>query len=121
MRGYKPCAGHEPCAGREPSPVVEDCPLLFRPTRRPPTPILIICDDGSEEGETIRIRKDRFVIGRLEGDLTIPYDTLMSTRHAELRQISVRDKPRRSLVDLQSANGTYVRVGRGSWSTARTP
>jgi pSer/pThr/pTyr-binding forkhead associated (FHA) protein len=89
----------------------DDCPRLFRPTLRPPTPILTVCDDGSESGETIRIRKDRFVIGRTEGDLTIPNDAQISGRHAELQQSWVKEKYRWSLIDLQSTNGTYVRVG----------
>jgi pSer/pThr/pTyr-binding forkhead associated (FHA) protein len=89
----------------------DDCPPLFRPTLRPPTPILTVCDDGSEDGESIRIRKDYFAIGRTEGDLVIPNDTQISSRHAELRLAHVKDKCRWSLVDLQSTNGTYVRVG----------
>ncbi len=90
---------------------IEECPPLFRPTLRPATPLLIVCDDGSEEGETIRVRKDRFIIGRTEGDLTIGNDAQVSSRHAELRQLLVRDKYRWNLVDLKSTNGTYVRVG----------
>jgi pSer/pThr/pTyr-binding forkhead associated (FHA) protein len=89
----------------------DDCPRLFRPTLRPPTPILTVCDDGSEDGELIRVRKDRFVIGRTEGDLIIPHDTQISGRHAELRQSLVKEKHRWSLIDLHSTNGTYVRVG----------
>ena len=102
-------AGRLPAAGagttaNEPAP-------LFRPTLRPPTPILTACDDGSEDGESIRIRKDTFVIGRTEGDLIIPNDAQISSRHAELRQSLLREKYRWSLIDLQSTNGTYVRVG----------
>ena len=102
VRGRLPAAGAAAAA--------DDCPQLFRPTLRPPTPILLVCDDGSEEGEAIRVRKDRFVIGRTEGDLTIPNDTQISGRHAELRQTLVKEKHRWSLIDLQSTNGTYVRV-----------
>ena len=53
------------------------------PRLRPPTPILTIYDDGSEEGEVIRIRQDRFIIGRTEGDLIIPNDSQISSHHAE--------------------------------------
>lgn len=105
---------HTPSTAQSPfvdhAPVAQDCPPIFRPIRRPTTPILIVCDDGLDEGETIRIRKDRFVIGRTEGDLTIPNDAMISTRHAELRHSLVGDKHRWSLLDLQSTNGTYVRV-----------
>jgi pSer/pThr/pTyr-binding forkhead associated (FHA) protein len=93
------------------SPAAADCPPLFRPTLRPPTPILTVCDDGEEDGESIRIRKDCFAIGRTEGDLVLPNDAQISGRHAELRQALVRGKYRWSLNDLQSTNGTYVRVG----------
>jgi pSer/pThr/pTyr-binding forkhead associated (FHA) protein len=72
---------------------------------------LTICDDGTEDGESIRIRKDCFAIGRTEGDLIIPNDAQISGRHAELRQAIVKGKYRWSLVDLKSTNGTYVRVG----------
>ena len=41
----------------------------------------------------------------------IPHDAQISGRHAELRQALVKEKYRWSLVDLQSTNGTYVRVG----------
>ncbi len=92
-------------------PAAADCPPLFRPTLRPPTPILTVCDDGEEDGESIRIRKDCFAIGRTEGDLVLPNDAQISGRHAELRQTLVRGKYRWSLIDLQSTNGTYVRVG----------
>lgn len=89
----------------------EDAPPLFRPTIRPPIAILTVCDDGTDDGELIRIRTDRFVIGRTEGDLIVPNDAQISSRHAELRQFLVKDKYCWSLVDLQSTNGTYVRVG----------
>ena len=90
---------HRPAArGRLPAvkatAAADDCPPLFRPILRPPTPILTVCDDGSESGESVRIRKDRFVIGRTEGDLVIPHDTQISGRHAELRQSLVKEKHR---------------------------
>ena len=43
--------------------------------------------------------------------MTIPNDAQISGRHAELRQSLVKEKHRWSLIDLQSTNGTYVRVG----------
>jgi hypothetical protein len=55
----------------------------FRPTSRPPVPVLTVCDDGKLEGESIRIRDARFVIGRTEGDLRIPIDARISSRHAK--------------------------------------
>lgn len=88
----------------------DDAPPIFRPSLRPSTPVLTICDDGLETGETIRIRTNPFVIGRTEGDLKVPHDGQMSSRHAALKLSTVKDKPRWTLVDLKSTNGTYVRV-----------
>jgi pSer/pThr/pTyr-binding forkhead associated (FHA) protein len=46
--------------------------------------ILQIADDGQKTAEFARIRKASFVIGRTEGDLVIPHDSLISGRHAEI-------------------------------------
>src|SRR5262249_44092885 len=56
----------------------------FKPTRRPPMALLCYLDDGSEDGEWFRMRTDRFVIGRTEGDVRIPHDGMISPRHAEI-------------------------------------
>src|SRR5438094_881285 len=53
----------------------------YRPMQRPPVALLIVYDDGKTAGETIRVRTDRFVVGRTEGDLLLPHDALVSTRH----------------------------------------
>jgi hypothetical protein len=74
-------------------------------------PLLTIYDDGVESGETVRIRKSEFVIGRTEGDAVIPHDGQMSSRHAELKYKEVKGKGRWTLVDLNSKNGTFVRIG----------
>jgi len=88
----------------------DDQPALFRPTQRPATPVLIALDDGADDGETVRIRKERFVIGRNDGDLTIANDGQMSGRHAELRRSIHKGRHRWTLVDLGSTNGTFVRI-----------
>src|SRR5439155_19569987 len=56
----------------------------YRPTQRPPMALLCILDDGSDEGEIVRLRADKYTLGRIEGDITIPHDALISARHAEL-------------------------------------
>src|SRR4051794_40080268 len=56
----------------------------YRPTARPPLAILTVYDDGKLDGEVIRIRDPRFVIGRTEGNLTIPIDGRISSRHVEI-------------------------------------
>jgi len=84
----------------------------YRPVFRPAVPILTVIDDGSiDDGEQIRIRKDCFVIGRSSGDLTIPNDTTMSSRHAEIRLTTRRGQREWTLHNLESVNGTFVRVG----------
>jgi hypothetical protein len=83
---------------------------VFRPSRRPPMALLCVLDDGSDEGELVRIRGPRLVIGRGEGDVVIPHDDMISGRHAEISRQPGGGKYRWFLTDLQSTNGTYVRV-----------
>jgi hypothetical protein len=84
----------------------------YRPTLRPPVAELTVIDDGKTEGEVIRIRSGRFVIGRTEGDLLIPHDELISTRHIEITRQQVATGYRWTLTDLGSTNGVFVRVSR---------
>lgn len=108
-------AWQEPAAGGTsseplPPPAAEAC---FRPLIRPPVPRLTLLDDGQDvEGETIRLRDAVTLIGRGEGQVRLPHDPLVSTRHAEI----VREPHGRShrwlLRDLGSANGTFVRCAR---------
>jgi pSer/pThr/pTyr-binding forkhead associated (FHA) protein len=86
--------------------------VTFRPLRRPPMALVCVLDDGKEEGEWVRLRDDRLVIGREEGDIRIPHDDMMSARHAELVRQAERGRYRWYLVDCQSTNGTYVRIGK---------
>jgi pSer/pThr/pTyr-binding forkhead associated (FHA) protein len=72
--------------------------------------LLCVHDDGSDDGELIRLRSERVVIGRGEGDVVIPHDNMMSGRHAELSRQLEEGRSRWFLTDLQSTNGTYVRV-----------
>lgn len=83
----------------------------FQPVRRPPTARLCILDDRGEDGEWLRLRSDRFTIGRGEGDLVIPHDAMMSLRHAEIVRQAEKGRYRWVLADVQSTNGTFVRAG----------
>ena len=76
--------------------------------------LLCIVDDGSEEGEWLRLRGDQFVIGRSDGHLIIPHDTMMSSRHAELVRKHEGGKYRWYLNDLHSTNGAFVRIGKAA-------
>jgi hypothetical protein len=91
-----------------PGPMVK----FFRPSLRPPMAVLVVFDDGGDEGQTVRLRGERFVIGRSEGDLQIPHDGQISGRHAEL--VRRRDEDGAwvwTLTDLGSTNGSFVRAG----------
>ncbi|HEY7424081.1 MAG TPA: FHA domain-containing protein [Gemmataceae bacterium] len=84
----------------------------YRPTQRPPTALLTVLDDGKSEGEVVRLRTDRFIIGRTEGDLLLPHDQQISARHVEITRQRVGDKYRWVVTDLQSSNGLFIRVSR---------
>jgi hypothetical protein len=83
----------------------------FRPVRRPPVALLCILDDGREDGEWVRLRGDRVIIGRSQGEILISHDSMISGRHAELSRHVKDGQYRWHLTDLQSTNGTYVRIG----------
>jgi pSer/pThr/pTyr-binding forkhead associated (FHA) protein len=98
-------AAPEPATGRPAIP--------FRPLARPPMAMLTVCDDGKAEGEVIRIRGPRFVIGRTEGDLRIAIDSRISARHVEITLQTIGGVHHRWVVtDLQSTHGLFVRVSR---------
>lgn len=82
---------------------------VCRPTIRRPMALLHVVDDGREQGEIARLRGDRTVIGRGEGDVVIPHDLLMSSRHACLERLPEGGW---RLEDLGSGTGTFVRVDR---------
>jgi pSer/pThr/pTyr-binding forkhead associated (FHA) protein len=108
-----------PTLPQQPTPVPASSPPvaaaavhLFKPTERPPIALLHVFDDGTDEGEIIRLRGDRVVIGRSEGDLLLPHDGLVSAKHAELVRHQEEDKSWVwVLSDLGSTNGTFVRAG----------
>jgi pSer/pThr/pTyr-binding forkhead associated (FHA) protein len=72
--------------------------------------LLRVLDDGSDDGEVIRVRAASFVIGRVEGDLIIPHDAGISGRHAEISRRFENGLYHWYLRDLQSTNGTFVRA-----------
>jgi hypothetical protein len=82
-----------------------------RPQDRPPMALLCILDDGLPAGEWVRLRADRCVLGRTEGDVLVPHDNMISGRHAELVRQKTPTGFRWTLNDLNSTNGTFVRVG----------
>jgi pSer/pThr/pTyr-binding forkhead associated (FHA) protein len=107
-------SGSAPGAAVQPQPQTQpDADTqVFRPLHRPPVALLVVLDDGDDSGETVRIRRDRFVIGRVEGDLVIPHDDAISGKHAEITRRLENGQLNWYLKDLNSSNGTFVRVAR---------
>jgi len=95
-----------------PSPAAARSAVPFRPTVRPPVAMLTVFDDGKTDGESIRIRDHRFIIGRTEGELCIPLDGRISARHVEITHQVVGGLHRWVVTDLQSTHGMFVRVSR---------
>lgn len=56
------------------------------------------------------LRGDTVVLGRESGDLVFPTDAFLSRQHARLRMERVGDSMKVFLEDLDSANGTYLRI-----------
>lgn len=100
-----------PTAAGSPAAAAEVEVQTERPVMRPPTGLLCVLDDGTTDGEWVRLRADRLVIGRTEGDVVIPHDGLISGRHAEIVRQRGPTGYRWALVDLKSTNGTFVRIG----------
>lgn len=85
----------------------------YRPTLRPPVPVLTVLDDGSRDyGEEFRIRTDSFSIGRTAGTLKLPNDPSVSGTHAEIRRVPWKGGYQWHLHDVGSVNGTFVRSAR---------
>jgi hypothetical protein len=99
-----------PAAGIPQAPPRVVCP--DRPTQRPPVAYLTVFDDGKADGELVRVRGDRFVIGRSEGDFLLPHDEQVSGRHVEITRQHVGGAYRWVISDLQSTNGLFVRISR---------
>jgi pSer/pThr/pTyr-binding forkhead associated (FHA) protein len=88
-----------------------DNPLIgtqpYRPSFRRPMALIHVIDDGRDGGEVVRMRADRLLIGRAEGDIVVPHDIFMSPAHAEIERL---DEGGWMLRDLGSAMGTFVRI-----------
>ena len=69
-------------------------------------PVIQIISEGGQVGETYSVGKGGALIGRVEGDATFPHDGYLSSRHARV----VDRGGRYFLVDLDSRNGTFIRI-----------
>ncbi len=109
-----PAAPPTPKPASFPAPSPDRVSKIYRPTVRPPIALLTVFDDGCTDGEVIRIRDAKFVIGRVEGDLRIPFDGRISSRHVEITLQAVGGQHRWVVTDLQSTHGLFVRVSRSA-------
>jgi pSer/pThr/pTyr-binding forkhead associated (FHA) protein len=94
-------------------PAAADDTQRFHPVQRPGTAIIVVLDDGDDDGEEIRVRRESFTIGRVQGDLVLPHDGNISGKHAEIVRRLEGGRWQWYLRDLQSTNGTFVRVAGG--------
>jgi pSer/pThr/pTyr-binding forkhead associated (FHA) protein len=101
-------------AARPPDAAPPSAAKPYCPTLRPPIVLLTALDDGKGEGEVIRIRTERFVIGRSEGDFLVPHDELISGRQVDITRQRLGGTYRWVVTDLQTRNGLFVRVSRTS-------
>jgi len=103
----------QPPAPRSAGGFSEEDDQEFRPSLRPPVPVLTLLDDGSHDaGEDIRLRREVFAIGRTTGDLQLPHDTAISSAHAEIRRAPWHGGYQWTLHDVGSLNGTFARCTR---------
>ncbi|MCL6504376.1 MAG: FHA domain-containing protein [Pirellulales bacterium] len=93
-------------------PAGDNATQPYRPVLRPPTPLLHVLDDHQQSAEVVRVRTDVFEIGRTQGDLRLPHDRLLSSRHARISRHQAEGQYTWTLEDLNSSNGTFVRVWR---------
>ena len=91
----------------------------FRPLLRPPTARLCVVFDGQTDGDWHTLMAERCVIGRTEGQITIPHDDLISSRHAEIVREKTAAGWRWVLIDLGSTNGVYVRASSSALEPGR--
>lgn len=100
----------EPVAEQGPAP---DGTRSFGTPLKPAWGKLSLIGRGGVIGDTYYLRGAKVIFGREQGDILFPRDPFVSREHARLRlelhgaQMSV------FLEDLESANGTYIRI-RGS-------
>jgi pSer/pThr/pTyr-binding forkhead associated (FHA) protein len=101
-----------PESGREHEPA-EGGVRIFGTPLPPAWGRLVLLGYGGCEAETYFLRPRQVVFGRELGDILYPADAFISRRHASLSMELHGEAMSVMLEDLESANGTYLRV-RGS-------
>ncbi|HZS36836.1 MAG TPA: FHA domain-containing protein [Polyangia bacterium] len=99
---YEPLAPEE----RDPPSLVEHGVRLFGTVPREAWGRLRQLTVAGTTRDLWHLTRPELVLGREEGDVTFPDDEFMSRRHAALKRAGTRAR----LEDLNSSNGTFVRV-----------
>jgi pSer/pThr/pTyr-binding forkhead associated (FHA) protein len=86
---------------------------LFGTPLQPAWGKLVLVGRGGIRGDQFGMRGARIVLGRESGDVVFPHDPFLSREHARLRLELNGSTMSVFLEDLNSANGTYIRL-RGS-------
>ncbi len=83
----------------------------IRPLRRIAYPRLIIRGDSDDAAsEVIWLRTPLFTLGRAEGDLCFPVESLMSASHCRFKLVALANNQWAWVIeDLDSRHGTYMR------------
>ncbi len=85
---------------------------MFHPLYRPPMARLVLFDDGSYEGETIRIRADVTTIGRCGCDVTIPHDPMIAGHHLTILREIKGVQYRWIIKNNRDTSGFWIRTRR---------
>lgn len=99
---------------------VDQTATSFRPVLRPPMATIELLDDGRDSGEIFRLRTDRTILGRTGADISIPHDSQVSGTHVAIQRRQADGEWQWILEDLQSTNGTFLRVSRCSMAGTNT-
>jgi hypothetical protein len=99
---YEPCANEE----RELPSLMEHGVRLFGSSPREAWGRLRQISIAGTTRDVWHLTRPELVLGREEGDVTFPDDEFMSRRHAAVKKVGGKAK----LEDLNSSNGTFVRV-----------
>jgi pSer/pThr/pTyr-binding forkhead associated (FHA) protein len=85
---------------------------LYHPSNRPPMALLQLIHDGQMTTSIYPIMKERFRIGRAEGDVVVPFDLWISSKHAEIQRCRRGETFYWMIRDLKSTNGTFIQTSR---------
>jgi pSer/pThr/pTyr-binding forkhead associated (FHA) protein len=102
---YEPLSAEE----RDPPSMVEHGVRIFGSAPREAWGRLRQLTAAGTTRDVYHLTRPELVLGREEGDVTFPDDEYLSRRHAAIKR-AVGGKPGARLEDMNSSNGTYLRL-----------